>query len=239
MFDLARRSAAEAGGTLALVAAVVGSGIMAQRLTNDVALALLCNTIATGAALIVLISILAPISGAHFNPIVTLALAWTDRTPRRDVLCYLPAQIGGGLAGAMLAHAMFGLPLVQIATTIRSGSPQMLSETVATFGLTVTIFAGRRFAAERIAAMIGLYITAAYWFTASTSFANPAVAIARAITATFSGIRPLDVPGFIAAEAIGGVLAVAAMTWLLRPAVVTARPQPSANPLAAQALDTP
>ena len=216
--DPSRRLAAEFIGTAFLVGTVVGSGIMADALTEDVALALLGNTIPTGAILVVLITILGPISGAHFNPAVTLAFAL-----RREIApalggAYVAAQIAGGLVGAMVAHAMFELPIVQVSETVRTGPGQWLAEVVATFGLVATIFAGVRFRAEAVPWLVGLYITAAYWFTASTSFANPAVAIARAISDTFSGIRPVDVPAFIAAEAVGAVLAVAVMGWLLAPA---------------------
>ena len=216
--DPSRRLAAEFIGTAFLVGTVVGSGIMADALTEDVALALLGNTIPTGAILVVLITILGPISGAHFNPAVTLAFAL-----RREIApalggAYVAAQIAGGLVGAMVAHAMFELPIVQVSETVRTGPSQWLAEVVANFGLVATILAGIRFRAEAVPWLVGLYITAAYWFTASTSFANPAVAIARAISDTFSGIRPVDVPAFIVAQAVGAVLAVAVMGWLLAPA---------------------
>lgn len=216
--DPARRLAAEVLGTAFLVGTVVGSGIMADALTEDVALALLGNTMPTGAILVVLITILGPISGAHFNPAVTLAFALRREIAPGLGLAYVGAQIAGGLIGAMVAHAMFELPIVQISETVRTGPSQWLAEVVATFGLVATILAGIRFRAEAVPWLVGLYITAAYWFTASTSFANPAVAIARAITDTFSGIRPVDVPGFIAAEAVGAMLAVIVMGWLLSPA---------------------
>ena len=217
-YDLPRRLVAEALGTALLVATVVGSGIMAESLTKDVALALLGNTLATGAILVVLISILGPISGAHFNPAVTLIFALKrDLTPR-EALLYIVVQVAGGIAGTMLAHAMFALPLLDASLKARTGSAQWLAEGVAAFGLVATILAGIKFNRAAIPWLVGLYITAAYWFTSSTSFANPAVAIARAMTNTFSGIRPVDLPGFIAAELGGAVAALLLMNWLLRAA---------------------
>lgn len=216
-FDRARRIVAEALGTAVLVATVVGSGIMAESLTRDVALALLANTIATGAILVVLISILGPISGAHFNPAVSLVFAVRGDLGWRDLALYSLAQIAGGIAGTIAAHLMFALPIVMASTHIRTGMAQWFAEWVATFGLVVTILGGIRFAQAAVPWLVGLYITAAYWFTASTSFANPAVAIARSLTNTFSGIRPLDLPGFIAAQMAGALCAAALMRWLLRP----------------------
>jgi glycerol uptake facilitator-like aquaporin len=213
--DLPRRLAAEFLGTATLVATVVGSGIMADRLTDDTALALLGNTLPTGAILVVLITILGPISGAHFNPAVSMVFALRRELERRAALLYVGAQIAGGLAGTFLAHAMFDLPMLQMATTVRSGTGQWIAEAVAAFGLVFTILAGVRFRADAVAWLVGLYITAAYWFTASTSFANPAVAIARALTDTFSGIRPVDVPGFVAAEIVGALLASTLAGWML------------------------
>jgi glycerol uptake facilitator-like aquaporin len=215
-FDLPRRLAAEALGTALLVATVVGSGIMAESLTKDVALALLGNTLPTGAILVVLITILGPISGAHFNPAVSLIFALKrDLTPR-DALLYMTAQIAGGIVGTMMAHAMFALPLLDASMKARTGGAQWLAEGVAAFGLVATILAGLRFERPAVPWLVGLYITAAYWFTSSTSFANPAVAIARSMTNTFSGIRPADLPGFIAAELCGAVAALMLMGWLLR-----------------------
>jgi glycerol uptake facilitator-like aquaporin len=214
-FDLPRRVVAEALGTALLVATVVGSGIMAENLTRDVALALLGNTIATGAILAVLIAILGPISGAHFNPAVTLVFALKRELPMREALFYVAVQITGGIAGTMMAHGMFELPLLQASLKVRSGGAQWFSEAVAAFGLIATILAGLRFARASVPALVGLYITAAYWFTASTSFANPAVAIARSLSNTFSGIRPQDLPGFIAAECCGAIVALVLMNWLL------------------------
>ena len=213
--DLSRRLVAEALGTAMLVAAVVGSGIMADRLTDDVALSLLGNTIPTGAMLVVLITILGPISGAHFNPAVTLVFALRRDIEINAALGYVAAQILGGIAGAFLAHAMFELPILQISQTVRSGSGQWIAELVAAFGLVFTILAGLRFRSNAIPWLVGLYITSAYWFTASTSFANPAVAIARAFSNTFAGIRPLDVPAFIGAELAGALLAMMLAGWLL------------------------
>lgn len=214
-FDLPRRLVAEALGTGILVATVVGSGIMADKLTDDVALALLGNTLPTGAILVVLITILGPLSGAHFNPAVTLVFALRREIGAGASAAYVLAQISGGIAGALLAHAMFELPIWQASTTVRSGAAQWLAEAVAAFGLVFTILAGLRFRADAVPWLVGLYITAAYWFTASTSFANPAVAIARAFTDTFAGIRPADLPGFIAAELAGAMLAAAMAGWLL------------------------
>jgi glycerol uptake facilitator-like aquaporin len=215
-FDLPRLVVAEALGTAVLVATVVGSGIMAESLTRDVGLALLGNTIATGAMLVVLITILGPISGAHFNPAVTLVFALKRELPMREALVYVAAQVVGGIVGTMIAHGMFDLPLLQTSLKARSGSAQWFSETVAAFGLIVTILAGLRFVRASVPALVGLYITAAYWFTASTSFANPAVAIARSLSNTFSGIRPQDLPGFIAAECCGAIIAMLLLSWLLR-----------------------
>ena len=226
--DLSRRLVAEALGTALLVAAVVGSGIMADRLTDDVALSLLGNTIPTGAMLVVPITILGPISGAHFNPAVTLVFALRREIQTKAAIAYVIAQITGGIAGTFLAHAMFDLPILQISQTVRAGSGQWIAELVAAFGLVFTILAGLRFRSDAIPWLVGLYITSAYWFTASTSFANPAVAIARAFSDTFAGIRPLDVPAFIGAELVGALLAMALAGWLL------AEPKTTAEMRAAQ-----
>lgn len=215
-FDLNRRLVAEALGTLLLVCTVVGSGIMAETLTDDVALALLGNTIPTGAILVVLITMLGPISGAHFNPAVTLVFTVRGELPLSEALFYVPAQIIGGVLGAVAAHAMFDQSLIQASTHIRTGGPQWFAEIVATFGLVATILAGVKFRGDAVPWLVGLYITAAYWFTASTSFANPAVAIARALTDTFSGIRPIDVPAFIVAQCVGALIAAALFGWLLQ-----------------------
>ncbi|MFC7695471.1 aquaporin [Bradyrhizobium sp. GCM10028915] len=214
-FDLPRRLAAEALGTGILVATVVGSGIMAETLTKDVALALLCNTLPTGAILVVLITVLGPISGAHFNPAVTLVFTGKRELPVNDAALYVVAQVAGGIAGTMAAHLMFGLPLIDLSAKMRTGGPQWFAEAVAAFGLIATILAGIRFQRTAVPWLVGLYITAAYWFTASTSFANPAVAIARSLTNTFSGIRPADLPGFILAELCGALAAMLLMNWLL------------------------
>jgi glycerol uptake facilitator-like aquaporin len=213
---LPQRLAAEALGTAMLVATVVGSGVMAETLTKDVALALLGNTLPTGAILVVLITILGPISGAHFNPVVSLVFALKRDLPAREAVLYVVAQIVGGIVGTIAAHLMFALPVVELSLKVRAGGALWFAEWVATFGLVVTILAGIRFAQAAVPWLVGLYITAAYWFTASTSFANPAVAIARALTNTFSGIRPADVPGFIAAEFLGALCALAFSSWLLR-----------------------
>ena len=214
-FDLPRRLAAEALGTALLVATVVGSGIMAETLTKDVALALLGNTLPTGAILVVLITILGPVSGAHFNPAVSLVFALRRELTPRDTLAYTLAQIAGGIAGTMIAHAMFALPLIDASLKTRTGGAQWFAEGVAAFGLVATILGGIRFNVTAVPWLVGLYITAAYWFTASTSFANPAVAIARSMTNTFSGIRPADLPGFIIAETSGALVALLFMGWLL------------------------
>lgn len=223
MVDLPRRLVAEALGAAILVATVVGSGIMADRLTDDVALALLGNTIPTGAILVVLITILGPISGAHFNPVVTLVFGLRREIEANAAMLYLPAQIAGGIAGTLIAHAMFELPVFEVSTTVRTGTGQWLAEAVAAFGLVFTILAGLRFRSDAIPWLVGLYITAAYWFTASTSFANPAVAIARTLSNTFAGIRPADLPGFIVAEVIGALIAMWLAGWLL------AEPKPTAS----------
>jgi glycerol uptake facilitator-like aquaporin len=216
-FDLPRRLAAEALGTGLLVTTVVGSGIMAETLTKDVALALLGNTLPTGAILVVLITILGPISGAHFNPAVSLVFALKRELAVRDTALYIGAQVLGGILGTMIAHGMFALPLLDASMKARTGGAQWFAEAVAAFGLVATILAGIRFQRAAVPWLVGLYITAAYWFTASTSFANPAVALARSFTNTFSGIRPVDLPGFIIAELFGAVIGMLVMTWLLRP----------------------
>ncbi len=215
-FDLTRRLAAEALGSALLVATVVGSGIMAETLSRDVGLQLLGNTLPTGAILVVLITILGPISGAHFNPAVSMVMALKGDLPRQEAARYVVVQILGGIAGTAIAHAMFGLPLFDLSMKVRTGSAQWLAEAVAAFGLIATILAGIRFDRTAVPWLVGLYITAAYWFTASTSFANPAVAIARSLTNTFSGIRPADLLGFVASELVGAVLGLLLMSWLLR-----------------------
>jgi glycerol uptake facilitator-like aquaporin len=214
-FSLERRMAAEFFGAALLVAAVVGSGIMAETLTKDVALTLLCNTLATGSILVVLITVLGPISGAHFNPAVSLIFLIKRDLQVADAAGYVAAQIAGAIVGVMVAHAMFDQALLQVSSTVRSGSPQWFAEFVAAFGLVAVILGGLRFSSAALPWLVGLYITAAYWFTASTSFANPAVALARSLTNTFSGIRPVDVPAFAAAEFAGGLVALLVMQWLL------------------------
>ena len=210
----ARRLAAEFVGTLFLLAAVVGSGIMGERLAaGNVAIALLANTFATGAALVAIILALGPISGAHLNPAVTLADAWMGGTAWAEVPGYVAAQVSGSIAGVAVAHAMFGVPNV-LSTHTRSGAGQSFSEFVATFGLLAVIWGCVRSRPAAVAYAVGAYITAAYWFTASTSFANPAVTLARALTNTFSGIRPVDVPVFVFAQFIGALSATALFRWL-------------------------
>ena len=210
---------AEGLGTMLLLAVVVGSGIMGESLAGgNVAVALLANAAATAGALYVLIATLGPVSGAHFNPAVTLAMRWRGVIGTRTALAYIAVQSIGAVAGVLLAHAMFDLALLQPGTRARSGGAQWLSEGVATFGLLLTILLGLRHRASAIPALVASYIFAAYWFTASTAFANPAVTIARALTQTFAGIRPDDVPGFIVAQLAGAALAVAFATRLASPA---------------------
>jgi glycerol uptake facilitator-like aquaporin len=215
-YDTGRRLAAEALGTALLLAVVVGSGIMGERLAGgNVAIALLANTLATGAGLVVLIGVFGPISGAHFNPAVSFSFALRRELPWPLAALYLIAQVVGAVAGVWLAHAMFGEAIVQVSTKLRDGPAQALSEFVATFGLTATILGTLRFRPEATPYAVGLYITSAYWFTASTSFANPAVTLARSLTDTFAGIAPSSVPAFVAAELLGAAAAVALFGWLL------------------------
>jgi glycerol uptake facilitator-like aquaporin len=217
-YDTTRRLASEAIGTGVLVATVVGSGIMAAKLAGgNTAIALLGNTIPTGAILVVLITMFGPISGAHFNPVVSLVMARRGDLAWGDLVPYIIAQIVGGILGTLVAHAMFDLALLQLSSTARTGPAQWFAEIVATFGLLVTILGTIRAKPDAVPMSVGLYITAAYWFTASTSFANPAVAIARAFTNTFAGIDPAHVPGFIVAQVIGALLGAAFMGWLLIP----------------------
>ena len=215
--SLSRRVAAEFLGTALLVAAVVGSGIMAERLAGgNVAIALLANTIATGAALVALILAFGPISGAHFNPVVSIADALEKGLTRSDASAYSMSQLAGGIAGAVVAHWMFQLPTVSLSQHVRSGPSQMFSEFVATFGLLSVIWGCSRSRPNATPFAVGAYITAAYWFTASTSFANPAVTIARCLSDTFAGIRPTDVPEFVVAQLGGGVAATLLFRWLWR-----------------------
>jgi glycerol uptake facilitator-like aquaporin len=205
----------EALGTALLLATVVGSGIMAERLAGgNQAIALLGNTIPTGAMLVVLILIFGPISGAHFNPLVTLTFLWRGEAGRTEALAYIPAQILGAVLGVWLAHLMFDAPVLQVSLKARAGFGQLVSEFVATFGLIATILGVARHRADTVPWAVGLYITAAYWFTASTSFANPAVTIARALTNSFSGIAPAYVLPFIAAQAMGAAAAAGLFGWL-------------------------
>jgi glycerol uptake facilitator-like aquaporin len=215
MPSLARRIAAEALGTAFLLATVVGSGIMAQKLAGgNIALALLGNTLPTGAILVVLILIFGPVSGAHFNPVVSLAFALRGETPWPMFAAYLAAQFAGAVIGVWAAHLMFDLPVWQLSSTIRSGPGQWLAEAIAAFGLLLTIFGCLAGARGAVAYAVGLYIVAAYWFTASTSFANPAVTLARSLSDTFAGIAPSGVLAFIAAQIIGALLATALARWL-------------------------
>ena len=214
--DPARRLTAEALGTGLLLATVVGSGIMGERLADgNVAIALLGNTIPTGAILVVLILIFGPVSGAHFNPAVTIAFAVRREIPVNEAAAYIAVQIVGGIAGVIIAHLMFEELAVQISSNARTGPAQWLSEVVATFGLLAAIFGTLRWRPDAVPFAVGLYITAAYWFTASTSFANPAVTIARSLTDTFSGIAPGHAPAFIVAQVLGALLASATFGWLM------------------------
>jgi glycerol uptake facilitator-like aquaporin len=216
-YTTARRLAAEALGTALLLAIVVGSGIMGQRLSpGSDAIALLGNTLATGAGLVVLITVLGPISGAHFNPAVTLAFALRREIDWRLALAYVPVQIAAGIGGVWLAHAMFAEPLWQVSTKLRDGASQGLAEFVATFGLVGVILGSLRFRPDSTPWIVGLYITSAYWFTASTSFANPAVTLARSLSDTFAGIAPSSVPLFIIGQLAGALAATLAFGWLLR-----------------------
>lgn len=214
---LSKRAAAEAVGTALLLAVVVGSGIMAERLAGgNGAVALLANALATGAGLSVLILALGPVSGAHFNPVVTLGAVGAGGLPGRDAAVYLAAQFAGALGGVAMAHAMFALPAYTVSGHARNGSGQWIAEAVATFGLILTIRLVERSRPSALAGAVGAYIFAAYWFTASTSFANPAVTLARSLTDTFAGIRPQDVALFVLAQAVGASGGVAFTRWLTR-----------------------
>jgi glycerol uptake facilitator-like aquaporin len=218
IFSFTKRLAAECLGTGLLVATVVGSGIMGEKLAGgNVALALLGNTLATGAILVVLILALGPISGAHFNPAVSLVMSLRKEHAWPEFFPYAAAQIVGGCIGTLVAHGMFELPLIQFAVKARTGPAQWFAEFVATLGLLVTVLAVSRFKSEAVPVAVGLYITAAYWFTASTSFANPAVTIARALTKSFSGIAPADVPMFIVAQLAGALAGLGLMRWFFSP----------------------
>ena len=214
-FDLPRRLVAETLGTALLLATVVGSGIMAENLAGgNVAIALLGNTIPTGTILVVLITIFGPVSGAHFNPAVTLSFLIRREITVSAAVAYVAVQIIGGIIGTWSAHLMFAQEIFQLSSHVRTGGAQWFSEGVATFGLVATILGTLRWRPEAVAYMVGLYITAAYWFTASTSFANPAVTIARSLTDTFSGIYPAHAPGFIVAQLVGAVVATLTIGWL-------------------------
>lgn len=227
-FNLRSRIAAEFIGTAFLLAAVVGSGIMGERLAaGNIAIALLANSLATGAILVVLVLILGPISGAHLNPAVTLAMAGTGNLPWRDVPAYLTVQFVGAFAGVASAHLMFGLPVFFASAHPRHGAAQLWSEVIATFGLLLVVWGCVRFRPAATAYGVGAYITAAYWFTSSTSFANPAVTLARSASDTFAGIRPGDVPGFIAAQLLGAAAATAFFRWLVPARPQETQPKPS------------
>ena len=229
-FSLPQRLTAEALGTALLLATVVGSGIMGEALAGgNVAIALLGNTIATGAILVVLILIFGPISGAHFNPAVTFSFALQGTIDRPVALAYVAAQVAGGLLGVLAAHAMFEQPWLAVSVNERSGAAKLFAEFIATFGLVATILGCLKARPAAVPFAVGLFITAGYWFTSSTSFANPAVTIARSFTDSFSGIRPLDAPGFIAAQLVGALAATLLFRWLL-----AERPAPSLTPQAEQ-----
>lgn len=217
-FDLGRRLAAEALGTALLLAIVIGSGVMGARLAggND-AIALLGNTLSTGTGLVVLITMFGPLSGAHFNPAVTLVFALRREVGWRTALAYLPAQLFGAVAGVWAAHLMFGLPVLEVSTRLRDGPAQAFAEFVATFGLIGAILGSLRFRPDATPLIVGLYITSAYWFTASTSFANPAVTVGRTLSDTFAGIAPASAPAFIAAQITGAAAAWLLFGWLLKP----------------------
>jgi len=211
---LAKQITAEAIGTAFLLVAVVGSGIMAERLSaGNVAIALLANAVATGGALIALIQTFGPISGAHFNPVVTLVVAWRDKLPRTNIVLYLIAQFSGAWVGVIVAHFIFSMQLLELSTKVRGGMPLMASEFVATFGLMAVILAGDKTRPEAVPFSVAAYITGAYWFTSSTSFANPAVTIARSFTESFAGIRLADAPFFICAQVCGAVVAAIVFGW--------------------------
>jgi glycerol uptake facilitator-like aquaporin len=213
---LSRRVVAESLGTAFLLAAVVGSGIMGEKLAGgNIAIALLANTLATGTALMTLIFVFGPISGAHFNPAVTLADASQGGISWSDAAAYIAAQILGAFVGVGAAHLMFGEALIQVSQHVRAGGGQLFSEFIATFGLLSVIWGCSRLRSDAVALAVGLYITSAYWFTASTSFANPAVTIARGFTNTFAGIRPSDAPGFILAQLLGALAATVLFRWLV------------------------
>ena len=217
---LPQRAFCEWLGTAFLLAAVVGSGIMAQKLAGDDALALLCNTLATGAILAVLILVFGPLSGAHFNPAVTIGFALRSKLPWSEVAIYIAAQVLGGLVGVWVAHLMFEMPVWQFSITQRTGAGQWLAEAVATFGLLLTIFGCVARRPDSVPYAVGLYITAAYWFTASTSFANPAVTIARSLSNTFAGIAPAGVAAFVVSQFAGMLVAVILSRWLWREAKI-------------------
>lgn len=230
-FNLTARLIAEFVGTAFLVAAVIGSGIMGERLAGgNVAIALLANTIATGAALAALILTFGPVSGAHFNPIVTLVEAISKAIPPKEAAAYVAVQVTGGVCGTIVAHLMFGLSAFSVSLHDRHGWPPAFSECVATFGLIVVIASCSRFRSSAVPYAVASYITAAYWFTASTSFANPAVTIARSFSDTFAGIRPVDVPLFVAAQIVGGLVAAGLTRRLFVAAVDTADRRPAAVP---------
>ena len=218
-FSIPRRLTAEALGTAFLLAIVIGSGVMGERLAGgNVALALFGNTLATGAGLVVLIIVFGPVSGAHFNPAVTLVFALRGEIPGLLAGGYVLAQLAGAVLGVWTAHAMFALPILEVSTKLRAGPAQAFSEFIATFGLMATILGSLRFRPEATPFTVGLYITSAYWFTASTSFANPAVTVARMLSDSFAGIAPSSAPAFIAAQLLGAIVALLVIRWMIKPA---------------------
>ncbi len=217
-FSTSRRLSAEALGAALLLAIVIGSGVMGERLAGgNVALALLGNTLATGAGLVVLITVFGPLSGAHFNPAVTLVFAMRGEIGWGLAGGYILAQLAGAVVGVWTAHAMFGLPILEVSSKLRTGPAQAFSEFVATFGLVIAILGSLRFRPQATPLIVGLYITSAYWFTASTSFANPAVTVARVLSDTFAGIAPSSAPAFIAAQLLGAVSALLTARWMVKP----------------------
>jgi len=236
--SLARRLAAEGLGTAVLLAAVVGSGIMGERLSGgNVAIALLANALATAAALVVLIAVLGPISGAHFNPAVTLFFSVRRELGLGDALAYASMQVLGAVLGVFTAHAMFGTAVLEISHKYRDGPAQAFSEFIATLGLLGTIAGACSYRPALVAPLVGLYIGAAYWFTASTSFANPAVTLARALTDSFSGIAPHSVPAFLAAQLVAACVGIPAFTWLFALGDTTRTPEAAAQAERAAAPD--
>ena len=237
---MSRKAAAEFIGTAFLLAAIVGSGIMGERLAaGNMGVALLANSIATGAALVALIRVFGPISGAHFNPAVTAAMAAAGATPRAAIAPYMVAQFAGAIAGVWVAHAMFAMPILETSAHVRSGIGQWAGEAVATFGLVGVIESGRRRFAASLPGAVALYIVGAYWFTSSTFFANPAVTVARALTDSFAGIAPSGIAGFVAAQIAGAAAAVFTFRWLYGEPVAAARAAEATGPALTSSPSSP